>query len=151
MSTLLGAAAISGKDLVVLDNQTVASLARLLQFKNWREKDNNIGIDSISVEATVFRKEIEVFPFLLNLHNYQLCIGGRHTLDNNCNYHLELLKCPLPVRLAVDVKGDLKKPKISLGKVRYAELFKPEKQNKVQERTMEIKRQVRQALERNVR
>ena len=136
---------------MVLDNQTVASLARLLQFKNWREKDNNIGIDSISVEATVFRKEIEVFPFLLNLHNYQLCIGGRHTLDNNCNYHLELIQCPLPVRLAVDVKGNLSKPQIQLGSVQYADLYRPEKHDNLQARTLQIKKLVRQALEANVR
>ncbi len=151
MSTLIGAAAISGKDLVVMDNATVAQMAKLLQFKNWREKDNNISVDSISVEAQVFRKEIIVYPFLLNLHNYQLCIGGQHTLDNKCNYHLELLKCPLPARLAVDVTGNLSKPNISLGKVRYAELYNPEKQTQLESRTLQIKRLVRQALEANVR
>lgn len=153
MSTLLGAAAISGKDLVVLDNETLADIAKLLQFKNWREHDNNIGVDSISVEATVFRKEIIVYPFLLNLHNYQLCIGGRHTLDNACNYHLELLKTPilLPQRLAVDVTGNLAKPKIALGKVQYAELYKPEKRNDLQVRTLELKKMIRQALENNVK
>lgn len=151
MSTLIGAAAISGKDLVVMDNATVAQMAKLLQFKNWREKDSNIGVDSISVEAQVFRKEVVVYPFLLNLHNYQLCIAGRHTLDNNCNYHLELLKCPMPVRMAVDVNGSIKKPNVALGKIQYADLFKPEKQNKLEARTLEIKRLVRQALEANVR
>lgn len=151
MSTLLGAAAITGKDLVVLDNETISDIAKLLQFKNWREHDNNIGVDSISVEATVFRKEIVVYPFLLNLHNYQLCVGGRHTLDNACNYHLELIKCPLPVRLAVDVNGSLSKPKIGLGKVQYAELYKPEKRDEVQTRTLELKKMIRQALESNVK
>ena len=146
-STMLGAAAISGKDLVVLDNETFDKISSLLMFKKKTENK----IDSLDVEMTVFRNEIEVFPFLVSMDKYQVCVAGRHTLDNNCNYHLELLKCPLPVRLAVDVKGTIKKPKISLGKVRYAELFKPEKQNKVQERTLEIKKQVRQALERNVR
>lgn len=151
MSTLIGAAAINGKDLVVMDNHAVANIAKLLQFKNWREKDNNIGIDSISVEAQVFRKEVIVYPFLLSLHNYQLCIGGRHTLTNDCNYHLELIKCPLPVRLAVDVNGKLQKPNIQLGKVQYAELYKPEKQNALQSRTLQLKNLVRQALEANVR
>lgn len=151
MSTLLGAAAISGKDLIVMDNEKISDIAKLLQFKNWREKDNNISIDSISVEATVFRKEVIVYPFLLNLHNYQLCIGGRHTLDNACNYHLELLKCPLPMRLAVDVSGNLSKPKIALGNVQYAELYKPEKRNDVQTRTLELKSMIRKALEANVR
>lgn len=151
MSTLLGAAAISGNDLVVIDNATVAQMAKLLQFKNWREKDNNIGVDSISVEAQVFRKEITVLPFLLNLHNYQLCIAGSHNLSGNCNYHLELLKCPLPARIAVDVRGNIAKPNIALGKIQYAELYNPEKQNQLQARTLEIKRLVRQALEANVR
>jgi len=147
MSTMLGAAAISGKDLVVLDNETFDKISSLLMFKKKTENK----IDSLDVEMTVFRNELEVFPFLLSMDKYQVCVAGRHTLDNRCNYHLELLKSPLPVRLAVDVKGSLSKPKIELGKVRYANLFKPEKQNKVQERTMEIKRQVRQSLERNVR
>lgn len=151
MSTLIGAAAISGRDLVVLNDTSIANIARLLQFKDWKQKDAQIGIDSLDVELTAFRKEIKVYPFLLNVGRYQLCAGGSHMLDNRCNYHLELIKCPLPVRLAVDVKGTLDKPQISLGSVRYAELYKPEKQNAVQARTLEIKKLVRQALEANVK
>ena len=151
MSTILGAAAISGKDLVVLDNESLASMARLLQFKNWREKDNNIGVDSISVEAQVVRRNITVYPFLLNLHNYQLCIGGHHSLDNKCNYHLELLKCPLPARLAIDVTGNIAKPKIELGQVLYAEMYKPEEKDYLSAYTLRVKNQVRQYLEANVR
>lgn len=151
MSTLLGAAAINGKDLVVLDNESLATMARLLQFKNWREKDNNIGVDSISVEADVVRRNITVYPFLLNLHNYQLCIGGRHSLDNKCNYHLELLKCPLPARLAIDVTGNISKPKIELGKVMYADLYKPEEKDYLSDYTLRVKNLVRQYLEATVR
>ena len=151
MSTLFGAAAINGKDLVVLDNESLATMARLLQFKNWREKDNNIGVDSISVEAQVVRRNITVYPFLLNLHNYQLCIGGHHSLDNKCNYHLELLKCPLPARLAIDVTGNISKPKIELGKVMYADLYKPEEKDYLSDYTLRVKNLVRQNLEANVR
>ena len=151
MSTLLGAAAISGQDLVVMDDKSISDIAKLLQMKDWREKDNSLRIDSLSVEATAFRKEIIVYPFLLNVHNYNLVVGGRHTLDNACNYHVELIKCPLPMRLAVDVKGTLNSPKITLGEVKYAELFQPEKQNAVQARTLELKNMIRQALEANVR
>lgn len=150
-STLIGAGAISGKDLVVLDNHTVATLAKLLQLKKMRDKDDHFGLDSLSVEATVFRKEIIVYPFLLGLNNYQLCVGGRHTLDNACNYHAELIRCPLPMRLAVDVSGTLSEPKIALGKVQYAEMYKPEKRDDLQTRTLEIKRLVREALEKNVK
>lgn len=147
MSTMLGAAALSGKDLVVLDNETFDKISSLLMFK----KKTVNKIDSLDVEMTVFRNELDVYPFLLSMDRYQVCVSGRHSLDNKCNYHLELLHSPLPIRLAVDVKGTLTKPSISLSKVRYANLFKPEKQNKLQERTMSIKRQVREALERNVK
>lgn len=151
MSTLLGSAAISGKDLVVMDNNSIAQIAKLMQFKSWKDKDNKIKIDSLDVEMTVFRKEIEVFPFLLSLGNYQLCASGKHTLDNQCGYHVELLKNPLLAKVGVDVTGSLKSPKIALGQVRYADLYKPEKQGVVEKETLKMKQMIREALERNVR
>lgn len=151
MSTLLGSAAISGKDLVVMDNSSIAQVAKLMQFKSWKDKDDKIKIDSLSVEMTCLRKEIEVFPFVLNVGKYQLCASGKHTLDNVCNYHIELLKNPLLAKVGVDIKGPLSKPKISLGEVRYADLYKPSKQGVVEKRTLELKNMIRKALEANVR
>ena len=151
MSTLLGSAAISGKDLVVMDNNSIAQIAKLMQFKSWKDKDDKIRIDSLSVELTCFRKEIEVFPFLINIGKYQLCAAGKHNLDNVCNYHVELLKNPLMAKVGVDVKGPLSSPKISLGEVRYADLYRPQRQGVVEKRTLELKRMIREALEKNVR
>lgn len=151
MSSLLGSAAISGKNLVVMDNNSIAQIAKLMQFKSWKDKDNKIMIDSLSVEMTCLRKEIEVFPFLLNIGKYQLCASGKHTLDNQCGYHVELLKNPLMAKVGVDVQGSLKSPKISLGQVRYADLYKPEKQGVVEKQTLELKQMIREALEKNVR
>ena len=151
MSSLLGSAAISGKDLVVMDNNSISQIAKLMQFKSWKDKDNKIKIDSLSVEMTCLRKEIEVFPFLLNIGKYQLCASGKHTLDNQCGYHVELLKNPLMAKVGVDVQGSLKNPKVSLGQVRYADLYKPDKQGVVEKQTLELKQMIRQALEKNVR
>ena len=151
MSTLLGSAAISGRDLVVLDNNSISQIAKLMQFKSWKDKDDKIKIDSLSVEMTCLRKEIEVFPFLLNIGKYQLCASGKHTLDNQCGYHVELLKNPLMAKVGVDVQGSLKSPKITLGQVRYADLYRPEKQGVVEKQTLELKKMIREALERNVR
>ena len=151
MSTLLGSAAISGKNLVVMDNNSISQIAKLMQFKNWKDKDNKIKIDSLSVEMTCLRKEIEVFPFLLNIGKYQICASGKHTLDNQCGYHVELLKNPLLAKVGVDVQGSLKNPKIMLGEVRYADLYKPSRQGVVEKQTLELKRMIREALENNVR
>ena len=151
MSTLLGSAAISGKDLVLMDDNSIAQIAKLMQFKSWKEKDNKIHIDSIDVELTCFRKEIEVFPFLINMGNYSICASGKHRLSGECGYHIELLKNPLLAKVGVDVSGTLQKPKISLGQVRYADLYKPEKQGAVEKETLALKKMIRQALENNVR
>ena len=151
MSSLKGAAAISGKDLTVMDNNTIASIAKFMQFKSWKDKDNKIRIDSLDVELTCLNKVIEVYPFLLNIGKYQICASGMHSLDNQCGYHLELLKNPIMAKVGVDVKGDLSNPKISLGQVRYADYYRPDRQGVVEKQTLELKRQVKQALEAKVR
>ena len=147
MSTLLGSAAITGKDLVVLDSKTFDQIAKLLMFK----KSTVNKIDTLDVEVTVFDRQAEVYPFVVTMDKYQVCAAGRHTLDNAYNYHLELLKSPLPTRLAVDINGVMPKLNFKLGKVKYAELYKPEKHNAVQQRTMALKNMIRQSLERNVK
>ena len=151
MSTILGSAAISGENLVLMDNNSIAQIAKLMQFKSWKDKDNKIRIDSLSVEMTCLRREIEVFPFLINIGNYQLCASGKHLLSGECGYHLELLKNPLLAKVGVDVHGTLKDPKITLGEIRYADLYKPSRRGEVEKRTLEMKRKVREALESNVR
>ena len=144
---MLGSAAISGKDLVVLPGETFDLIAKYLMFN----KKTVNKIDSLDVELTLFRDRIDVYPFSLTMDKYNVCVSGIHALDNSCNYHLELLKSPLPLRLAVDVTGSLPKPHVTLGKVKYKDLFKPEKANVMQKRTIEIKKMVREALESNVR
>ena len=151
MSSLKGAAAIDGKNLVVMDNNSIAQIAKLMQFKSWKDKDNKITIDSLDVELTALNKVIEVYPFILNIGKYQLCASGHHSLDNKCGYHIELLKNPLLARVGVDVKGDLSNPKITLGEVKYADYYKPDKQGVVEKQTLELKRQIKQALEAKVR
>ena len=151
MSSLLGSAAISGKELVVMEDKTISTVAKLIGMKSWKDKDNKIKIDSLSVEMTCFRKEIEVYPFLLNLGKYSFCLSGVHTLDNLCNYHIELLKNPLLAKIGVDVKGTLTNPKISLGSVRYGDFYKPEKKGAASKKALELKAMIRRELERNVR
>lgn len=147
MSTLLGAAAITGKDLVVLDSKTFDQIAKLLMFK----KSTVNKIDTLDVEITVFDRQAEVYPFVITMDKYRVCASGRHNLDNAYDYHIELLKSPLPTRLAVDINGVMPKLNFKLGKVKYADLYKPEKQNAVEQRTMALKNMIRQSLERNVK
>lgn len=147
MSTLLGAAAIDSKNLVVLDNETFSTIAKYMLFS----KKTQNKIDSLDVELTVIGPEIKVYPFLISMDKYQVCASGRHNLDNAYSYHLEIIKCPLPLRVGVDVKGTLPDLHIGLGDRIYTDLFKPEKRNELQQRTMAIKQRIKSTLEKNVK
>ena len=155
LTTLKGAAAITGENLVVMDNKDIATIAKLMRFKSWKDKDDKIKVDSLSVELTAMDDghgcEVEVFPFLIGVGSYQVCISGIQSVNKDCVYHLELLKNPLLAKVGVDVKGSILNPKISLGKVIYADLFRPKKQGVAEKKALEIKANIRKALEANVR
>ncbi len=142
-STILGAATIEGRNLVVLDSETFDQIASLLMFK----KSQKNVIDSLMVDVTVFRNEVDIYPFLLSIDNYQLVLSGRHNLDMSFNYHLE---CLSPIRLGVDVKGSLGDLKIGLSPTRYKDMFVPERRNDMQERTIQLMELINSSLKEGV-
>ena len=143
-STLRGAAAINGHDLVVLDNETYRNIAKKLMFSKKTENK----IDSLSTEITIFRNEIDVYPFLLSIDKYSAIISGRHNLDMTYDYNISLVK---PVRIGLDIIGLSDKLKFKVGKAKYATLFKPEKQNVVESNILELKTLINKTLQANVR
>lgn len=139
MSTLRGAASIYGKDLVLLDGETFSQIAKLMMFKKKTENK----IDSISAEVTVFRNEVDIFPFLVSMDKYKVALGGRHNLDMTFDYHLSLLS---PLRIGVNVSGSLDDLKIGLSKCKYAEDFKPVERKVVETQNMSFRQMIRNAL-----
>lgn len=103
ISTLRGATAIHGKDLVILDNKTYKKIGRLLGFKN---KDYN-KIDNLAVEITAFKNEIDVYPTLITVDKYQAIVAGRHNLNMTFDYGLGIAN-PWPFRrLGISIKGNM--------------------------------------------
>lgn len=143
-STVRGAVAIDGKNLVLLDSEIFNSISKKLLFS---KKTENI-IDSMSVEMTLFKKEIDIYPFILSMDKYQVITSGRYNLDNKYDAHLETLR---PVRLALNVNGKNSDMKYKLTKTKYSDLYKPEKQNAAQKQTMELKKIISDALKANVK
>lgn len=149
LSTLRAAGAIEGKDLVVMDSETFSQISKLLMF----EKKTENKVDSINVELAVFRDKVTLYPFLIAMDDYKAVIGGRHNIDNDLsfNYHISLTDCPLPVRLGLDVSGTLDDMSFKLVPCKYAHLYNPEKQGVVQERTLQLKKIISEALKANVK
>ena len=102
MSTLRGATAIHGKDLVILDNKTYKKIGRMLGFKN---KENN-KIDNFNAEITVFKNEVDVYPTLITVDKYQAIVGGRHNLDMTFDYKLGMSNPWFLRRVGITISGD---------------------------------------------
>jgi hypothetical protein len=143
-STIRGAASIFGKDLVVMDNETFSTISKLLMFSKKTENK----VDSISAEMTIYKKEIDVYPFCVSLDNYMVALGGRHNLDMTFNYDVNVLS---PIYLGVNVSGNLDDLKIKLAPCKFAKDFKPIFYRKVDTQSAELRSIIRESMRKNVK
>ncbi|MCC5930731.1 MAG: DUF748 domain-containing protein [Cyclobacteriaceae bacterium] len=141
-STLRGASSITGQNLVLMDGETFGEIAKTLRFN---KKTENI-VDSLSTEFTIFREEIDIYPFLMVMDRYKAVIAGRHNFDLTFDYHVSVVESPLPFRLGVDIRGDIDNLSYSLARARYAEFYRPTRRGVVENRQLELRRMIREAL-----
>ena len=119
--TLRSAIHIKGDSLVLMDGETFAEISKMLMFKN---KKKNV-FDSISVNVTVHDGNVTVYPFLVEIDRYKAAVGGEQGLDMNFNYHISILKSPLPFKAGVNISGNLDKMKFRIGKAKYKDAVTP--------------------------
>ena len=86
----------------------------------FKDKKHDV-IDSMSVELLVENGMMELFPFVFNLDRYRLGVQGFNDMAMNFDYHVAVLKSPLPFKFGITVKGNPDKYKIRLGKARFNE------------------------------
>jgi hypothetical protein len=146
-STLRGASSIKGDDLVLLDGETFSEIAKKLRFSKKTENK----VDFLSAEFTIFRNEIDIYPFLIVMDKYQAVISGRHNFDMTFDYHVSIVDSPLPIKLGVDIKGDMEDLNVDLVKCRYAEYFRPTARKEVERKKLELRKLIREALTRKVK
>jgi len=144
MSTLRGAASLTGKDLVVLDGETFDKIAKLLMFKKKTENK----IDSLNAEITVYKNQIDIYPLCVQMDNYMVALGGRHRTDMTFDYDINVLS---PIYLGVHVGGDLDNLSIKLAKCKYAQDFRPHWYQKADTQSLEVRQRIKQSMEKNVR
>lgn len=125
--TLRSAIHIKGDSLVLMDGETFAEISKMLMFKNKKE---NV-FDSISVNITVNEGNVTVYPFLVEIDRYKAAIGGQQGLDMSLNYHISILKSPLPFKAGVNITGTLDKMKFRIGKAKYKDAVTPVEIHKV--------------------
>ncbi len=119
---------IRGDSLVLMDGETFAEISKTLMFKN---KKHNL-IDSISVNITVKDGNVTIYPFVVEIDRYRAAVGGRQGLDMNFDYHVSVLKSPLPFKAGIDITGNLDNMKYKIVKAKYKDAITPVEVRKVE-------------------
>jgi hypothetical protein len=146
-STLRGASSITGNDLVLMDGETFSEIAKTLRFNKKTEN----RVDSLSAEFTIFRNEIDIYPFLIVMDKYKAVIAGRHNFDMSFDYHISVVDCPLPIKLGMDVKGNVDDLSYRLAQCRYAEYYRPSSRRVVENKQLELRKLIRETLTQKVK
>ena len=115
--SLRAAVKLSGDSLVVMDDETFRTIGKWLLFK---DKGHNM-IDSMTVEMIVDNSQMQMFPFMFNLDRYKLGVMGSNDMAMNLNYHIAVLKSPLPFKFGINISGSPDNMKIRLGKAKFNE------------------------------
>jgi hypothetical protein len=62
------------------------------------------------------------------------------------DYHISVVDSPLPIKLGVDVKGNLDKMNYKLAPCRYAEFYRPTARKVVENKQLELRQLIRNTL-----
>ena len=114
-SSISGIMKIRGSNLSIDENDAIRKIAKILMFKNKKVSE----IDDMSVEGLIADNTLEVFPFILGVDRYQLALSGIQRFDQTFNYHVSVLRSPLPFRFGVNLWGDFDNWKYRIGRAKY--------------------------------
>lgn len=137
---------VRGKNMVLLDGETFSEISKMLRFKN----KNRNQIDSISVEMILEDEKLLIFPFQVSLDRYNVAVGGVQNLDLTFDYHITVLKSPLPFKLGLNIRGDMDNMKIRLAKAKYKDLFTVARQEDLTNTVINVRQEMGNKLRKNI-
>lgn len=117
LGRLNAAIQLAGSELVLLDPETFKMLSKWLFFK---DKKRNI-IDHMEVQMAVDKGLLNIYPFIFNIDRYKLGVQGHNDFNMNFDYHIAVLKSPVPFKFGINIKGNPDKYKIRLGGAKFNE------------------------------
>ncbi len=147
LPSLNAAIKITGDNLAFIDPEKYRTLGKWLGFKD--KTDNTIH--NLSVEMTVADGLMRVYPFAFNIDRYRLGVYGYNDIAMNFNYHLSVLKSPIPFKFGVTIKGNPKKYKVRFGGAKFDENTAIESVNIVNNARINLVDQIESFFKRGVR
>ena len=127
----------SAQTVEVIEDETLKSIARMLMLKN----KTLLKVDSISIYMVINKGLATFYPFRLKVDRYDLAFGGNQALNNqmDMNYHLSVLKSPVPIKFGVNITGPLEDFNIGVGRTQYKYLREPEYDNYIEPKYIEMR------------
>lgn len=147
LGSLNAAISIKGDNLSFIDPEKYRKLGKWLGFKN--KVDNTIH--SLNVQMTVDDGVMRVYPFSFDIDRYRLGIYGSNDIAMNFDYHLSVLKSPLPFRFGITIKGNPKKYKVRFGGAKFNENTAIESVSVVSDARVNLVDQIQNVFKRGVR
>ena len=86
----------------------------------FKKKNRNL-INSMKVELMIKDTKLDVFPFVFDFDRYRIGVSGHNTLDMDLNYHIAVLKSPIPFKFGVNITGKPGNLKVRFGKANFDE------------------------------
>ncbi|MDE6341553.1 MAG: AsmA-like C-terminal region-containing protein, partial [Muribaculaceae bacterium] len=147
LPSLDAAVRITGDNLAFIDPKKYRTLGKWLGFKD--KADNTIK--RMNVELTVTDGMMRVYPFAFNIDRYRLGISGSNDIAMNFNYHIAVLKSPLPFRFGINISGHPGKYKVRFGGAKFKEETATESVSVVNAARINLLDQIENIFKRGVR
>ena len=87
---------------------------------------------------------------MFDIDRYRLGVMGSNDLAMNLNYHISVLKSPIPFKFGINIKGTPDKMKIRLGGAKFKENMVVERQAIADNTRVNIVRQIDSAFRRGI-
>ncbi|MDE7406833.1 MAG: hypothetical protein K2M76_00310, partial [Muribaculaceae bacterium] len=117
MASMKAMLQLSGDSLVLLDEETFKTMAKWLMFK---DKKKNM-IKHMDVAVSVENSMMRLYPFTFDFDRYHIGVMGGNDLNMNLDYHVSVMKSPLPFKFGINITGPADDMKIRVGKARMKE------------------------------
>ena len=142
-----GIVRVSGKNLLIKENEVYRSMAKKFKFKNKTEGH----IEDMTMEAVIQDNTLEIFPFIVSLDRYMLAVTGVQNMDMSYKYHASVIKSPLPVKLGVDIYGkDFDHMKFKVGKAKYKNSEVPNFSHVVDQAGIDLQKSIMNVFDKGV-
>ena len=115
--------------------------------------DGEYRVDSLNLQLTAFKDEIDLWPSQVAIRDYKVTVDGRMTLDKNGEYHLTVTETPvfLPNRMGLKLSGPINNLEYEFEKPKFPTLYKPNKRNDLEQMYTDLKKRIADCMKENVR